>query len=54
MATKLAPASTKTEDREMVFTRGFDAPREVVFQMWTDPEHVKEWGGSERLHERNS
>ncbi len=31
------------EDRELVFARGFEAPREVVFEAWTEPRHVQEW-----------
>lgn len=34
-----------TKDRELVFKRIFDAPREVVFAMWTDPKHVAQWWG---------
>ncbi len=34
-----------TADREIVATRVFDAPRELVFQMWTDPRHVAQWWG---------
>lgn len=32
-------------DREIVITRVFDAPRELVYRVWTDPEHVTEWWG---------
>ncbi len=31
--------------REIVTTRVFDAPREVVFDAWTDPEQLKLWWG---------
>jgi uncharacterized protein YndB with AHSA1/START domain len=31
--------------REIVASRVFDAPRDLVFQMWTDPEHVAQWWG---------
>jgi uncharacterized protein YndB with AHSA1/START domain len=31
--------------REIVMTRVFDAPREVVFEMWTDPKHLVHWWG---------
>ncbi|MBW3628767.1 MAG: SRPBCC domain-containing protein, partial [Gemmatimonadetes bacterium] len=34
-----------TSDREIVMTRVFDAPRELVFDAWTDPAHVAEWYG---------
>ncbi len=30
-------------DRDIVITRVFDAPREVVFDAWTKPEHVTRW-----------
>jgi uncharacterized protein YndB with AHSA1/START domain len=32
-----------TSDREVVMTRGFDAPRELVFDAFTKPELVKRW-----------
>ncbi len=32
-------------DREMVFTRVFDAPRELVYEAWTKPEYVALWWG---------
>ena len=34
-----------TSDREIVITRDFDAPRELVFEAWTDPEQVVQWWG---------
>jgi uncharacterized protein YndB with AHSA1/START domain len=32
---------------EFVLTRTFDAPRELVYKMWTQPEYVKKWWGVE-------
>ena len=32
-------------DREIVITRVFDAPRALVFDAWTKPEHVQRWFG---------
>ncbi|HKN01316.1 MAG TPA: SRPBCC family protein [Candidatus Binataceae bacterium] len=32
-------------DREIVVTRIFDAPRSLVFKMWTDPKHITQWWG---------
>jgi uncharacterized protein YndB with AHSA1/START domain len=32
-------------DREIVITRVFDAPRELVFKAWTEPNHVEQWWG---------
>ncbi len=37
--------TTSTADREIVTKRTFDAPRELVFKAWTDPEHIGEWWG---------
>src|SRR4051812_48164209 len=37
-----SPASD-TSDRELVLTRVFDAPRELVFKAWTDPDHLLRW-----------
>jgi len=33
------------KERELVITRVFDAPRELVFKAWTDPKHVAQWWG---------
>lgn len=30
---------------ELVITRVFDAPRALVWQAWTEPEHFKRWWG---------
>lgn len=34
-----------TADREIVISRVFDAPREVVWDAWTDPRQVVQWWG---------
>jgi uncharacterized protein YndB with AHSA1/START domain len=34
-----------TRDDSMVIERNFDAPVELVWQMWTDPEHFRAWYG---------
>ncbi|HEU4725555.1 MAG TPA: SRPBCC family protein [Candidatus Eisenbacteria bacterium] len=34
-----------TSDREIVTTRVIDAPRELVFKVWTEPEHLAQWWG---------
>jgi hypothetical protein len=33
------------EKRDLVITRLFDAPIEVVWKAWTDPEYVMRWWG---------
>jgi uncharacterized protein YndB with AHSA1/START domain len=45
-----ASAAMNTEDREIVHTRVFDAPWELVFKVWTDPKHVALWWGSPRIY----
>jgi uncharacterized protein YndB with AHSA1/START domain len=37
------------EEQELVLTRVFDAPRELVFKVWTDPKHVALWWGPHRF-----
>lgn len=32
-------------DREIVLSRVFDAPRELVWKAWTDQEHIGQWFG---------
>ena len=34
---------TAPSDRQIVVTRIFDAPRGLVFEAWTKPEHVAHW-----------
>jgi len=36
---------TEPAERVLVITRVFDAPRELVFKAWTDPEHLVRWMG---------
>jgi uncharacterized protein YndB with AHSA1/START domain len=42
------PAATSakpSDDLDLVVTRIFDAPRELVFKMFTDPKHLQEFWG---------
>jgi len=41
-----APAVLANE-RDLVITRIFDAPRELVWQAWTEPKHMAAWFGPE-------
>lgn len=43
--TEQSSASTEPDGRELVITRIFDAPRELVFRAWTDPAHMARWWG---------
>src|SRR5947209_8504732 len=47
MFTKNKTASTLTmpSEREIVMTRVFDAPRELVFKAYTDPGLIPKWWG---------
>jgi uncharacterized protein YndB with AHSA1/START domain len=36
-------AAEKPEERDLVITRVFDAPRSLVFEAWTRPEHLMRW-----------
>jgi uncharacterized protein YndB with AHSA1/START domain len=44
-ATKGKMTLTTPNDFEIVLTREFDAPRSLVFEVWTQPEHIKNWWG---------
>jgi uncharacterized protein YndB with AHSA1/START domain len=35
------------QDQQVLITRIFDAPRDLVFQAWTDPGQVAQWYGPE-------
>jgi len=46
MAVRKSEAKTNnTSDREIVTVRTLNAPRELVWKAWTDPNHLKEWWG---------
>ena len=34
-----------TTDRELIITRLLHAPVEVVWEVWTNPEHIINWWG---------
>lgn len=34
-------------DRELVLTRVVDAPRDLLFSVWSDPDHLPKWFGPE-------
>ncbi len=37
--------AAKAGEQEIVATRVFAAPRELVFELWTDPQHIARWWG---------
>ena len=42
-------AALRPERSELVITRIFAAPRELVFKAWTDPAHLRRWWGPKRF-----
>ena len=38
-------APTASTQQDLVITRIFDAPRELVWKAWTEPEHMMRWWG---------
>lgn len=38
-------ATAQVAGREMIITRTYDAPRELVFKAWTDASHLVHWWG---------
>jgi uncharacterized protein YndB with AHSA1/START domain len=45
MSTKNQLVITTPSDREILLTREFDAPRALVWEMFTKPEHIRRWWG---------
>src|ERR687891_140455 len=44
-----APAQSATADREIVISRVISAPRELVFEAFTEVRHLSRWWGPERI-----
>ena len=36
---------SNTTDRELILTRTLNAPVELIWEMWTNPEHIANWWG---------
>ena len=41
----MAVEKNKTTDRELLITRLLQAPIELVWEVWTDPDHIAQWWG---------
>ncbi len=44
------PNPASAGENEVVITRVFNAPRDLVFEFWTQPEHLAKWWGPEDFH----
>jgi uncharacterized protein YndB with AHSA1/START domain len=49
MATPNKATLTMPSDTELVITREFNAPRDILFEAMSKPEHVKRWYGLKHL-----
>lgn len=45
MAAIITKAAKKSSDQVLLITRTFDAPIDLVFKAWTDPDRVMKWWG---------
>lgn len=45
MDAKNKPSVTLVDARAIITSRVFDAPRDLVFEAWTDPKHLAQWWG---------
>lgn len=43
----MSDTTTNTQSKDLIIERVFDAPRELVWQVWTQAEHLKQWWGPE-------
>ena len=44
-ATPTIPSTEQSQDTDFVLTHQVDAPRDLVFRVWTDREHLLQWFG---------
>jgi uncharacterized protein YndB with AHSA1/START domain len=42
--------TSKVEDQTLIMERTFDAPRELVFKVFSDPTHLAHWWGPKGWH----
>jgi uncharacterized protein YndB with AHSA1/START domain len=50
--TEQTAQALSADDTSIVIAREFDAPRDLVFQVWTQAEHVEKWFGPEGFSTR--
>ena len=45
MAEKISSSVTEPQKGEFVISREYGVPRDLMFKVWTDPEHMLHWWG---------
>jgi uncharacterized protein YndB with AHSA1/START domain len=45
-------APSMQSDKDIVITREFDAPRQLVWDVWTQPKHIEKWFGPKGFNTR--
>ncbi len=45
----LVVAQATMMERSIEIVRIFEAPRELVYEAWTDPEHMTQWWGTQSI-----
>ena len=50
--TDQAARAAQPDENTIVITREFDAPRDLLFAVWTEPHHVEKWFGPEGFSTR--
>lgn len=40
-----ATSTIEQTERDLVIVREFDAPRDLVWKVWTEPKHIEKWWG---------
>ena len=50
MSDQTVPAIPEVTDSDVYITRAFNAPIDVVWKFWTEPEHLAQWFGPTTTH----
>jgi uncharacterized protein YndB with AHSA1/START domain len=50
MSENAVPAVPEVTDADLYITRAFDAPIDVVWRFWTEPERLAQWFGPHGVH----
>ncbi len=47
-------ANNDIANRELSITRMLSAPIDLVWEVWTNPDHIANWLGTKRIYQHNS